>query len=262
MHIANKLRLLLLLLVPACPAVAQAPAASASEVSYALGPGDIIEVEIVGQADFGKPRVKVKPDGTVSLPMVGSLSVANLDPSRVGAMIRARLIAAQLYTDPAVNVEIVGYASRYVIVLGAVAQPGLVPIDRPYRVSEIIARVGGLKEAGADHVVLSSANGVERKIPIAALARSGPNDPYVAPADKLFVPQAEIFYIYGQVNAPGAYTLREGMTLRQALARGGGLTASGSEKKLTLYRSDQKLKRPLDTRLEPGDVVVVGERLF
>ena len=78
----------------------------------------------------------------------------------------------------------------------------------------------------------------------------------------MFVPEPEQFYIYGQVNAPGAYPLRSGMTLRQALARGGGLTPSGSAKRLTLYRGEQKLKQSLDTVLQAGDVVVIGERLF
>jgi polysaccharide export outer membrane protein len=146
-------------------------------------------------------------------------------------------------------------------VLGAVGQPGLVPVDRPYRVSEVLARVGGAKE-GSQYVVLSSQNGQERKIPITDLARSLAADPFVAPDDKVFVPEPELFYIYGQVNAPGAYPVRDGMTLRQAVARGGGLTPSGSERKLMVYRNDRKMKLRLDMRLLPGDVVVIGERLF
>ena len=51
-----------------------------------------------------------------------------------------------------VEVEVVSYASRYVTVLGAVGSPGLIPMDRPYRLSEILARVGGARQDGADHV--------------------------------------------------------------------------------------------------------------
>jgi polysaccharide export outer membrane protein len=234
-----------------------------AEAAYILGPGDIVEIEVLGQADFGKPRVRIRPDGTVPLPMIGSVRAVDLNLAQLATAVERRLIEMGFYRQPSANVEIVSYASRYVTVLGAVAQPGLVPIDRPYRVSEILARVGGVKETGADHVILSSANGLERKIPVQQLARGGvASDPLVSANDKLFVPAAEVFYIYGQVNAPGAYTVQEGMTLRQALARGGGLTASGSAKRLSVHRDGRKLKPDLNTVLRPGDVLVVGERIF
>lgn len=240
---------------------APAPAPPSAERAYILGAGDVIELEVLGQPEFGKPRVRVRPDGTIPLPMIGPIPAADRTLSEVASAVERRLIEQQLYTTPSVNADIVSYASRYVVVLGAVGQPGLVPVDRPYRVSEILARVAGAKE-GSQVVILSSPNGQQRRLPITSLAHGVADDPFVSPDDKLFVPEPEQFYIYGQVNAPGAYPLRDGMTLRQALARGGGLTASGSEKRLTLYRGEQKLKESPDTKLQPGDVVVVGERLF
>jgi polysaccharide export outer membrane protein len=223
----------------------------------------VVEVEVLGQADFGKARVKVQTDGTIPLPVLGTVQAGGRTAPQLAALVRQKLVQAEYYKDPTVNVDIASYASRYVIVLGDVAQPGLVPIDRPYRVSEVLARVGGLRDNAADYVVLSPVVGPERQIPVASLSRNGPaNDPYVSPDDKLFVPEAQLFYIYGQVNAPGAYPLKAGMTLRQALARGGGLTPSGSEGRVSIYRNGQKTKVPLDTPLLAGDVVVIGERLF
>jgi polysaccharide export outer membrane protein len=245
----------------ALPAVV--PAAQAPSSAYILGPGDVVEVEVLGQSDFGKARVKIQPDGTIPLPVLGTVQAGGRTVQQLASLIQQKLIQAQYYNNPTVNVDIASYASRYVIVLGDVAQPGLVPIDRPYRVSEILARVGGLKDNAADYIVLSSVSGQERHIPIAGLSRNGPaNDPYVNPDDKLYVPDAQLFYIYGQVNAPGSYPLKAGMTVRQALARGGGLTPSGSEGRVSVYRNQRKIKVPLDTPLAPGDVLVVGERLF
>lgn len=245
------------------PALAAQPMPAAADRGYVLGSGDIVEAEVLGQADFGKPRVRVRPDGSIALPMVGVIVATGRTPTELAAQIEGKLRAGAFYKTPTVNVEIVAYASRYVIALGAVVQPGLVAIDRPYRLSEILARVGGAKENAADYIILSSVNGTERRLPIAQLARAGAaNDPMVAPDDKIFIPTAEIFYIYGQVNAPGAYTLLQGMTLRQALAKGGGPTANGSEKRITLYRGAQKVKLGLDTQLQQGDVVMIGERLF
>ena len=85
----------------------------------------------------------------------------------------------------------------------------------------------------------------------------------MAPGDKIFVPKAEIFYLSGQVNAPGAYPITEGMTVRMAIARGGGINQLGSDKKLKLTRHGVKLTNiDLESKIQPGDVLVVGERLF
>ena len=261
----SKMKMLVMALIVSSPAplLAAQTKPAAVERGYVLGAGDIVEVEVLGQADFGKPRVRVRPDESIALPMVGVIAASGRTPTELAAQIENELRTKSFYKMPTVNVEIVSYASRYVIALGAVVQPGLVAIDRPYRLSEILARVGGAKENAADYVILSSVNGTERRLPIAQLARAGTaNDPMVAPDDKIFIPTAELFYIYGQVNAPGAYPLLKGMTLRQALARGGGPTASGSEKRMTLYRGPQKVKLGLETALQPGDVVMIGERLF
>ena len=53
------------------------------------------------------------------------------------------------------------------------------------------------------------------------------------------------------------------MTLRMALARGGGLTDTGSENRVTITRKNADIARaPLNGKIEPGDVIVVGESFF
>src|SRR3546814_5095328 len=122
------------------------------------------------------------------------------------------LSSAGYYVKPQVLVDVVSYASRYVTVWGAVTSPGLVPIGRAYRVSEILARVGGKQDKGAEYLMLRRKDGAEMKLNIAGLA-TGDNsqDPFVTAGDKIYVPDAESFFIYGQVNAPGVYPVRAGM---------------------------------------------------
>ncbi|RYG29574.1 MAG: polysaccharide transporter, partial [Burkholderiales bacterium] len=162
-----------------------------------------------------------------------------------------------------VNVEVTSYASRFVTVLGQVGAPGLVPINRPYRLSEILARVGSTQASAADYIVVRSEGGSEKRYQIEDLATGdATKDPYVTPGDKIFAPTAEVFYMSGQVNAPGPFPMKSGMTVRQAIARAGGLTASGSDKKVEVTRSGKKTKLSGDALVQPGDVLVVGERLF
>lgn len=239
-----------------------APAAQSPDGSYIIGPGDIIEVSVLGQSDFNT-RGRVRTDGTIALPYLGPTTVSGETPITLSSKLAEKLRAGGYYMKPVVNVEIAGYASRYVIVLGAVASPGLQSVDRAYRVSEVIARSGGMRETAADHVVLRRESGEEIKLPFVKLATGGDaDDPYVNPGDKLFVPSAETFYIYGQINAPGVYGVANEMTLRKAIARGGGLSAAGSDKRVKLFRQGKELKASLDTPIMPDDVIVVGEKLF
>ncbi len=251
---------------PAAPApVAPAPAAEATPApspDYVLGPDDVIDVEVLGRADF-KTRARIGADGTIQLPLIGRISAADRTARAFSEEVRAALQSGGYFANPIVNVEVSSYASRYVTVLGAVAQPGLVPINRAYRLSEILARVGGVTANGAEYLVVRPVNGPEQRLVIRDLATGDASkDPFVSPGDKIFAPQAELFYISGQVNSPGTYPVAADMTFRLAIARAGGLNAAGSERRLQVTRNGTKVKVNLDDKIQPGDVVVIGERLF
>lgn len=244
--------------VAPAPAAAQ-PAAVSAE--YVLGPEDVIEIEVVGQPD--KARARVYTDGTVQLNLIGKITAAGKNPRELGDEIAAALRSGGFYASPVVNIEVVSYASRYVTVLGAVVTPSLVPINRTYRLSEILARVGGVQDTAADYLIVRPENGAEKRYLIADLATGDSSkDPVVAPGDKIYAPIAEVFYISGQVNAPGTYSMKTDLTVRQAVGRAGGLTASGSDKKVQVTRGGKKVKLDGEAKIEPGDVLVVGERLF
>lgn len=238
------------------------PASSALSEGYMLGPGDVVEVSVLGRDEF-KPRVQVQVDGTIQLPYLRSVRAADLTVLQLRDRVGSLLQDGGYYTDPVVNVAVVSYASRYVTVLGEFATPGIVPVDRAYRVSEILARVGGARPTAGDEVFLRRANGQELRLPLTAVASGGPEqDPFVEPGDKLYLAPAPNFYVYGQVGAPGTYRIERGMTVRMALARSGGLTDRGSAKKIALYRGDTKVKATLDTLIGPDDTLYVGERFF
>lgn len=243
------------------PQPAAQPPGGGATAEYVLGPDDVIEVEIVGQADKG--RAKVYTDGTIQMNLVGKMTAAGKTPRMLGDEIGQALRAGGFYANPIINVEVVSFASRYVTVLGAVGSPGLVPINRAYRLSEILARVGGQQPNAADYMTVSSESGEQKRYMIKELAvGEAAKDPFVQPGDKIFVPPAEEFYISGQVNSPGRLFMKTDMTVRQAIASAGGLTASGSDKKVEVTRDGKKIKLTGDAKVEPGDVLVVGERLF
>ncbi len=255
--------------VPAQPQEARPsapPTAAAMDLAegYVLGPDDTVEITVLGQPEF-TTRARVKANGTVQLPFIGEQTISGETAISLAPKLAEKLRAGGYYAKPVVNIEISGFASRYVVLLGAIAQPGLQPVDRSYRLSEIIARAGGLRESGADFVTLTKADGTQQNYAFEKLASGGPDDdPEVNPGDKIFVPDADLFYIYGQINAPGVYPIKGGdeMTVRRAIARGGGFTAAGSAKRIKLFRDGEETKIDMDMVIKPGDVFVVGERLF
>lgn len=247
---------------PSQAASASIPAVESASSAYILGRDDVMEVGLLGRSDFGG-RVRVQADGTIQLPFIGKMQAMDRTTAELSEAIRKALQSGGFFADPVVTIEVVSYASRYVTVLGSFGAPGLIPMNRPYRLSEILARVGGVRDGAADYLVVRSEAGEERRWLIRDLAIGDVSkDPYVSPGDKIYAPAAETFYIYGQINGPGNYQLLSGMTVRMAVAKGGGLTESGSEKKITANRGGKKVKLNLDDKIEPGDVLVVGERLF
>jgi polysaccharide export outer membrane protein len=240
---------------PAAPAVPAAP-------SYRIGKGDILEIAIVGRDDY-RARVQVQEDGTIQLPLIGSVAVENDTALRVRDEISSRLQSGGYYVNPAINVVVVSYSSRYVTVLGQVGSPGVVPIDRAYRLSEIIARAGGVSNVSIDTITVTSLDGQPRDYQLSAIATGGPAaDPLISDGDKIFVASPKTFYIYGQVNAPGNYPIEPGMTVQMALARAGGLTSLGSQRKIKLVRSEKEARAVLTQKIAAGDVIVIGEKFF
>ncbi len=254
--------LALIIALFAFPAHAQVPPSAPADNSYILGTGDLIEVAVLGQPEF-TTRAKVRADGAIALPYISSVTAQGLSTLGFSRAVTERLKAGGFYAKPIVTVEIAAYASRYVVVLGEVGVPGIIPIDRPYHMSEIIARSGGLRESGADYVVLRHEGAPEHKYPYDKLGTGGvDDDPLVAPNDKLYVPPAPTFYIYGQVNAPGTYPMRGVMTLRKAIVRGGGLRENGSEKRVKITRDGTRVSVSLDEPIQAGDIINIGESLF
>lgn len=244
------------------PTIATSPAPMPAEQGYVLGPGDVIDIAVLGRDEF-RPRVQVQVDGTIQLPYLHSVKASDMTVIQLRTEVTRLLREGGFYTDPVVSVAVASYASRYVTLLGEFGSPGLVPVDRAYRVSEILARAGGAKASAGEEILLRRADGSELRLPISQVAQGGAQeDPAVQPGDKLYLPPAPIFYVYGQVGAPGAYKVERGMTVRMALARGGGLTERGSAGKVSVFRGGKKVKVTLDTPIKETDTIFVGERFF
>lgn len=247
-------------LLALAPVALVAPPVAAQEQSYVLGPDDVIDVQVFGQ--FQQPiRTRVRSDGTITLPLIGSVRAAEQTPGQLAEAIRQQYLRGGFYPNPIVNVEVVSYTSRNVTVLGAVRTPGVVPLVRPATLTNVIAQAGG-QLAGAQTAILRRAGGAEQRFVIAEIAGT-PADPLLQTGDVVIIPQSERFFVYGQVREPGAFPLEPGMTFRQALAQAGGQNDAGTERSIRLHRGSSRTEiKDLDTVIRPGDVLFIRERIF
>jgi polysaccharide biosynthesis/export protein len=75
------------------------------------------------------------------------------------------------------------------------------------------------------------------------------------------VPSAPVYYIYGEVQRPGAYAIGRSMTVEQAMAQAGGPTIRGSEGRLRLDHRDA-MGAIQESRPAPGDPVKPDDILY
>ena len=251
------------LVLAACAGLLAAVPAAAQERGYVLGADDTITVVVYGQSEAGV-QTRIKPDGSIVMPLIGNVQAAGQTVVGLADVVSKKLVAGGFFKTPMVNVEVVSFTSKRVNVAGKIGQPGVYPLDRTYHALEILLRAGWVKDQGANYVYLRR-DGKETRLETEALVRgSADKDPILQPGDTLYVPDADTFYVYGQINKPGAFPVLPGMTVRQALALAGGITATGSDKKVGLYRTGSKDKDEiaLDQPVQKNDVLVVKERLF
>ena len=222
-----------------------------------------MQVIVYGQAEFNV-TTRVKADGTIVMPLIGIVKADGETNISLAKVVTDRLVSGGYLKDPLVNVEIGAYISKSVNVAGAVAQPGIYPLDRPYRVLEILLKAGWVRADGASFLYLRRQNEPERRLELEELVRGlRDSDPLLQPGDTLFMPPAETFFISGAINGPGMRAiLPGGMTVRQAIALAGGVTANGNANKVGLVRNGKEIDADPSTKVEKGDVIIIKERLF
>ncbi|NLE87984.1 MAG: polysaccharide export protein [Myxococcales bacterium] len=108
-----------------------------------LGPGDIFNLEIVGEKDL-PTEYQVASDGTVTVPYIHELEVAGLEPQEVAALVRKRLMERKILTDPSVVVTVKEYRSKRVTLLGQVQKPGSFPLAPDMTLLQAISLAGGM----------------------------------------------------------------------------------------------------------------------
>jgi polysaccharide export outer membrane protein len=181
-------------------AVAPPPAAEPGSVPpepfYTLQPSDVVAVKYRYTPEYDA-TVSVRPDGFITLPIVGDVKVSGMPVA--DAQRAVRTAAERRLRDPELTFELKDFQRPRFVVGGEVDKPGQFELRGRVTVLEALAMAGGLKSSAKhSRVVLfrrfDETHAVTRVIDAKALAKADRQepDPFLRPGDFLFVPQNRI----------------------------------------------------------------------
>lgn len=252
--------------------VAVTPASAAPVI--VLGPGDEVSLRVFGQPDMNG-SMYVSGHGTISVPLAGAVHVAGLSPMEAARRVENALKAGQYLVNPHVTLTILKSRNQQVSVLGQVRTPGIYSVESNTTLLDLLAQAGGETEAGAStiYILRADSGGKVRRLQVnlRGLAEAG-STPEAAiitlkGGDQVYVPRAPMFYVTGQVHAPGGFRLEPDTTVLQAIARAGGVTRMGSMDRIVITRRTpdgkyQVISAHRAEKVDPNDVITVKERIF
>jgi len=138
---------------------------SVSNTEYVIGPEDVIAVNVWKENDISR-SIPVRPDGKLSLPLVGEIQAQGLTPAALQSEIEQRLSA--YIAHPQVTVMVLEVKSQRFNVVGEVLRPGAYDLAKPMTVLDGIALAGGFAEfakANKTYVLRRGGAGSVSKIP-------------------------------------------------------------------------------------------------
>jgi polysaccharide export outer membrane protein len=223
----------------------------------------------------------IGPDGKISIPVSGTLKVADLTREEAQQSIASSF--SRFYSDLAVTVRVDRYTSYRIYVLGRAGVPGILQFDTQPTLLEVITRATNLAPAspgdekgglgtcailrGRDQVVWVDLNSLFKQGNLALNIRLARNDMvYLSNAGD------RVVYVLGEVKHPGAYRLTPTMSFLDAFSQAGGATEDASENKIEIVRGSSGVQRELrmtdlldgpehlNFALQEGDIIYVPRR--
>jgi polysaccharide biosynthesis/export protein len=133
-------------------ALRKAAGAPVDPKTYLIGAEDILQVKVWREQDLSGP-VGVRPDGKISLPLIGDLQASGLTPEKLAAVITAGF--SKFVTNPEVMVQVASVNSKKYFISGEVQRPGSYPLVVPTTILEAIAIAGSLRDyANAKNILI------------------------------------------------------------------------------------------------------------
>ena len=238
-----------------------------------LAAGDLITIHVFEQVDYS-PEVRLTAQGTVVLPLIGTVQLSGLTITQAEQFLEQRLKDAGIYRNPQVTIQLVEGPNQEATVAGELH--AAVPIVGSRRLLDVLAVAGGLPPT-ASHVITISRPGLAQPLVVdlgTDPLRSGLANIPIFPGDTIIVSRIGVVYMVGDFKNPGTIPLTQyaPLTLIQATALTGGLAYQGKYNDVRLIRTvgDHRTVVKVDIQrilhgkdpdpiLQPNDIVFLPD---
>lgn len=281
--------------LPAVPAARSGsePALPTFVGDYRIGVGDVIEVR-VDKAQELSGTYRVTSNGTFEMYYLGRVVALNKTPEELSTLIADGLRGRYL-TAPRVAVDVKQQNSQRVFVQGAVRNPGVYQLEGKVSLLKLISLCGGLAENHGSSAFIFREGGATREgsattempsepvaagsipaerrtqtggdsaelpdyvfnaVNISGLLKGHLNENVmIEPHDIVNIPVADVFFVAGEVRAPGSFQLKAGTTLRQAISLAQGMTMQAAKSRAIIFREDSSTGKRIDMKIDVGAVM-------
>lgn len=167
-----------------------ATAAEGERSSGVIGRMDNVEIRVFREDEL-TTRGQLSADGTITMPLIGSVRIAGLTTDQAAAAIRAKLADGYL-VKPQVSVSIEARIRKTVTVLGQVQRPGVfvLPAHRSLTVVEVIGMAGGVTRIGNQKKIKLKSGGAVSVINLSDITSGKGSDVALKDGDVVTIPES------------------------------------------------------------------------
>ncbi len=272
------------------PVILFAVFGSAYAEEYVIGDEDMLQISVWGNSELSV-TVPVRPDGMISVPLVGDVKASGLTPQELKKTLEKDL--TRFVKAPVVSVIVTAINSFKVYVFGdgisraqpapggqtAPGQSGQITLHRHTTLLQLLTQFGSLSDVNFADAYLMR-NGSKLKVDFEQLVAKGnvSLDVELESNDLIYLPGglSSRIRVIGEVKTPSLIPFFEGITALDAVLSAGGFTDFASKNDVLIVRREGnavsnievKLKDVMNGNLKknvylkPGDIVTVKSSIF
>ncbi len=255
---------------------------ASNEQSYKIGDEDVLQISVWGNPEL-TVQVPVRPDGMISVPLLGDVRATGLTPNELKILLEKEY--AKFIKAPTVSVIITAINSFKVFVVGeglriggtsGIGASGAITLKRNTTLLQLLAQLGSLQNSDLHNAFLLR-DKKKLDIDFYRLVIKGDisQDIELKPNDVIFIPDnfEKRIMVIGKVRTPGVLSYREGMTVLDAILNTGGFTEFANPNNVLVIRKEdnndvKKIEVELkdvfkkgevikDIPLKPGDRIII-----
>jgi polysaccharide export outer membrane protein len=262
---------------------------TAIAAGYVIGDEDVLQISVWGNPELSV-TVPVRPDGKISVPLLGDVQATGVTPQELKAKLEQGFV--KFVKSPVVSVMVTAINSFKVYIFGegiqraagatvqgAAATTGVITLKKNTTLIQLLAQLGSLRNADLKNSYVLR-DGQKLPVDFVQLVTKGDitHDVQLASNDVIYIPDNydQRIRVTGAVRTPVILPYSEGMTALDAVLSAGGFTEYASQNGVVVVRKEGGKIKNIDVKLRdvmygdinknvlllPGDIVMVHSNIF